>query len=174
MQAFARDEVGRFDDEAWRRFRGLSLRLCALLWVLAWPALAHAEEQCPRWFPDFRCDREGRWEGWVSPVTMPYYFEDPFITTEVQAYGIWHEFPGRSVFQGGDAYVAALQARLAITDRLRQLPRDERTVRRLDALVAQGRGRLQRLPCSAGVLREVRHQGAQRFTAFLCLHHRPF
>ena len=49
---------------------------------------------------------------------MPYLFEDPFPTSEIQLVGIWHQFPGRSAFRGGYAAVAAVQARLALTDRL--------------------------------------------------------
>jgi hypothetical protein len=75
-------------------------------------------EDCPLFFPDFRCDRSGRYEGFIMPMASPYLFEDPFITTGVQGVGIWHDFPGDSVFGGGDAWVAALQARVAITDRL--------------------------------------------------------
>jgi hypothetical protein len=51
-------------------------------------------------------------------MSSPYLFEDPFITTNVNAVGIWHDFPESSVFDGGDAWVAAVQARVAITDRL--------------------------------------------------------
>ncbi len=79
---------------------------------------AEPEEECPTWFPDFRCEREGRYEGFIMPMSAPYLFEDPFITTGVQAIGIWHDFPGNSVFQGGYARVYALQVRVAITDRL--------------------------------------------------------
>jgi hypothetical protein len=82
-------------------------------------AAAHsAEDDCPTLFPDLRCDRSGRYEGFVMPMASPYLFEDPFITTSLSGHGIWHEFPNNSVFNGGDAWVVALQARLAITDRL--------------------------------------------------------
>jgi hypothetical protein len=85
---------------------------------LASTARAAAPEGCPMYFPDLRCDRHGRYEGFSAPMSFPYLFEDPFITTGVYAWGLWHEFPERSVFQGGDATVAAVQLRLAITDRL--------------------------------------------------------
>jgi hypothetical protein len=81
-------------------------------------AAARQPEDCPRWFPDLRCDRTGRYQGFVEPVTLPYLFEDPFITTGLQLVGIWHSFPDSSVFQGGQAGVLALQARVAVTDRL--------------------------------------------------------
>jgi len=90
---------------------------CTALPALAEPAADPASE-CPTFFPDFSCERQGRYEGFIAPMTMPYLFEEPFITTGVSAYGIWHEFPNDSAFQGGDAWVVALQARVAITDRL--------------------------------------------------------
>jgi hypothetical protein len=75
-------------------------------------------EECPTWLPDFRCDRHGRYEGFVMPMQMPYLFEDPFITTGLSLHGIWHDFPEGSVMQGGELWLVALQARVAITDRL--------------------------------------------------------
>jgi len=51
-------------------------------------------------------------------MSMPYLFEDPYITTELNLVGIYHEMPKDSILQGGEAGVIALQARLAITDRL--------------------------------------------------------
>ena len=77
-----------------------------------------AEEECGTWLPDFSCDREVRPEGHVAPMSMPYLFEDPYITTELNLVGIYHGFPSDSLFNGGEAGVIALQARLAITDRL--------------------------------------------------------
>lgn len=75
--------------------------------------------ECPTWLPDLQgCERSGRFDGFVMPMQMPYLFEDPFITTGVQAVGIYHEYPGHSAFEGGNAWVAALQARIALTDRL--------------------------------------------------------
>jgi hypothetical protein len=79
---------------------------------------AHAA--CGGFLPDLTCDekREARPEGHVSPMSMPYLFEDPYITTGLNLVGIYHNFPSDSVFSGGEAGVIALQARLAITDRL--------------------------------------------------------
>ena len=69
--------------------------------------------------PDLTCDREAaRFEGFPAPMSAPIYFEDPFITTSLSAWGIYHQFPDGSVFQGGDARAAALQVRVALTDRL--------------------------------------------------------
>jgi hypothetical protein len=82
------------------------------------PAVAAQPEDCPKWFPDFQCDRSGRYEGFQMPIVQPYLFEDPFIVTGLYPYYVYHEFPGRSAFQGGEVHIAALQARIAITDRL--------------------------------------------------------
>ncbi len=82
------------------------------------PADAAQPDECPLLVPDLRCDRDGRYEGFIPTMAFPYLFEDPFITTGVSAHFIRHEFPGRSVFRGGEAWVIAVQARLAITDRL--------------------------------------------------------
>ena len=97
--------------------------LCSIvaMGTLLFAGLSHGagpEEECPTWFPDFRCEREGRYEGFIMPMSAPYLFEDPFITTGVQAVGIWHDFPGNSVFKGGYSRVYALQVRVALTDRL--------------------------------------------------------
>jgi hypothetical protein len=88
--------------------------------VLAIAFSAQAEECSENeWFPDFNCDhRTARYEGFTPPTSMPYLFEDPFITTGASAHVIWHDFPWDTAFRGGDMYVAALQLRLAITDRL--------------------------------------------------------
>jgi len=51
-------------------------------------------------------------------MSSPYLFEDPYITTELNLVGIYHNFPSDSIVGGGNAGVIALQARLAITDRL--------------------------------------------------------
>ena len=92
----------------------------AFLFVsLLLPAIAHAASECSELFPDFNCEgREGRYEGFSPTNSMPYLFEDPFITTGIFAHGIWHEFPGDSALRAGELYVLAVQARIAITDRL--------------------------------------------------------
>lgn len=81
------------------------------------PALADTEG-CDEWFPDLNCERSGRWEGFRKPIVSAFLFEDPFITTGAYAYHVYHEFPDRSVLGGGDANVAALQLRIALTDRI--------------------------------------------------------
>ncbi len=71
-----------------------------------------------KWFPDIRCGRHGRFEGFEMPISQPFLFEDPFITTGIYPYYVWHEFPTDSALGGGDAHILAVQARVAITDRL--------------------------------------------------------
>ena len=66
-------------------------------------------------------------DGFMSPVSNPVNFEDPRSTTEVRPLYVYHKIssdfarniggPGVDV-DGGDAHVVAVQARLAITDRL--------------------------------------------------------
>lgn len=86
--------------------------------LLVAPIASAENDGCEGWLPDFNCERDARYEGFTPPVSMPYFFEDPFITTEVSAHAIWHDFPWDSVFRGGDAYVLAVQARVAITEKL--------------------------------------------------------
>ncbi len=95
-------------------------------------AAASAEEGCT-WLPDLRCGRSGRFDGFHKPIVAPYLFEDPFIATGAYPYYVWHDFPNRSVFQGGEIHVAALQLRLALTDRLALIAtKDGRTWNRAD------------------------------------------
>jgi hypothetical protein len=95
----------------------IALALVACLAAAA-PAMASQPDDCPTWFPDFRCKRSGRFEGFQKPIVQPYLFEDPFITTGAYPYYLWHEFPDDSIFQGGHADAFALQLRVALTDRL--------------------------------------------------------
>lgn len=94
------------------------IRVAAWLALLLWlPASAFAsEEACEEWFPDFRCDRSGRYEGFHKPIVAPYLFEDPFITTNAVPYYVWHDLPNDSIFDGGSLHVASLQLRVALTD----------------------------------------------------------
>ena len=79
---------------------------------------AHAQEDCDKLFPDLTCDRSGRFAGFEKPIVQPYLFEDPFITTGLYPYYVWHQFPESSALEGGEAHVAAAQIRVAVTDRL--------------------------------------------------------
>lgn len=71
---------------------------------IAWPGfvtgLRHGFERAPR------------------PLDSPLYFEDPYINTDLRPIFLYHEFPRSSLMGGGHLTVLALQARLAITDRL--------------------------------------------------------
>jgi len=96
--------------------RFLFASLVSGLQLLAVPAFA--QEPCDEWFPDFRCERSGRFDGYNKPIVAPYLFEDPFITTNAVPYFLWHDFPERSVFDGGALYAAAVQLRVAVTDRV--------------------------------------------------------
>ena len=68
---------------------------------------------------------ESLWlEKTITPVTNPLYFEDPRITTEIRPIFANHWMPKSyhtgvgNVPLGGDVQVYAVQARIAITDRL--------------------------------------------------------
>jgi hypothetical protein len=56
-------------------------------------------------------------DGFISPVTNPFYFEDPRSLTEVRPLFIYQGAPtGNPIFHGGDIEYVGLQARLAFTD----------------------------------------------------------
>jgi hypothetical protein len=58
-------------------------------------------------------------DGFISPLTNPFYFEDPRSLTEVRPLFLYQATPIRnSIFHGGDIEFAGMQARLALTDRL--------------------------------------------------------
>ncbi|MEO0822222.1 MAG: hypothetical protein AAF074_17565 [Pseudomonadota bacterium] len=61
--------------------------------------------------------REGGFERYVPPVTNPLFNETPFITTEAKPLYIYHRIPDGFVSNGGTINVAALQLRLALTER---------------------------------------------------------
>lgn len=55
----------------------------------------------------------------VSPVTMPFYFEDPRALTEARPIFLYQSIPGNTPnFNGGSVYFFGSQFRLAFTDRL--------------------------------------------------------
>jgi hypothetical protein len=54
----------------------------------------------------------------VHPLTSPYYNEDSFVTTDIRAWFLHHDFPKSSAIGGGTAQVYAAQVRLALTDSL--------------------------------------------------------
>jgi hypothetical protein len=98
--------------------RTLIAHAAATLLIAALPAVAASDDSCPTWVPDLKCDRQGRYEGFVMPMSMPYLFEDPFITTGANLVGMFHTVDDRRNFKGADIGVLALQLRLAITDKL--------------------------------------------------------
>jgi hypothetical protein len=56
-------------------------------------------------------------DNFISPITNPFYFEDPRSLTELRPLFMWQGTPrGNPVFHGGDIEYLGLQARLAITD----------------------------------------------------------
>lgn len=61
--------------------------------------------------------RDG-FEKFPRPLDSPLYFEDPFINTDIRPIILHHEFPESSLLGGGDLTILAVQARLAVTDRL--------------------------------------------------------
>jgi hypothetical protein len=119
----ARSEVDREQDgvDVINRIAGVKILGVLLLLMLmgAFPAAA-SDTECDGFLPDFLCDseREARPPGHVNPMSMPFLFEDPYIATDINLVGIYHNYPSDSLMDGGEAGVVALQARLAITDRL--------------------------------------------------------
>jgi hypothetical protein len=57
-------------------------------------------------------------EHFHEPLGQPLYFESPFNDTGVRALYLKHNFSDQSLLQGGDVTVYAVQARLAITEKL--------------------------------------------------------
>ncbi|NBB77987.1 MAG: hypothetical protein GVY36_00840 [Verrucomicrobia bacterium] len=56
----------------------------------------------------------------VRPISAPYYHEDAFITSDLRAWYVEHDFDSDTagVLNNGSAMVAALQIRIALTERL--------------------------------------------------------
>src|SRR5439155_5685671 len=64
------------------------------------------------WFRSDHC-----FDGFISPVSNPFLFEDPRSLTEVRPIFLYQTIPGSNpLFRGGNAEFFGLQARLAITD----------------------------------------------------------
>src|SRR5262249_14417251 len=58
-------------------------------------------------------------DGFISPVTSPFLFEDPRSLTEVRPIFLWQQTPTTNpIFHGGDIEFFGIQARLAVTERL--------------------------------------------------------
>lgn len=60
---------------------------------------------------------EGGFSRYVPPVSNPIFNETPLITTEIRPIYFHQKIPGDFLTNGGDIDVAAIQARLAITER---------------------------------------------------------
>ena len=61
---------------------------------------------------------EGRHSRYVPPITNPIFNETPYITTEARPFYFYHKIPDDFVTDGGEVHLAALQLRLALTERL--------------------------------------------------------
>jgi hypothetical protein len=108
--------IGRRRSALWPRAGVVAAWGAALLLGIPTTGVAAS---CEGLFPGFTCDEwEARPEGHVAPMSMPFLFEDPYITTGLNFVGVYHNFPADSIFDGGEVGILALQARLAITDRL--------------------------------------------------------
>ena len=65
--------------------------------------------------PLFQSDHS--FDNFISPITNPFYFEDPRSLTEIRPLYIHQGAPSRNpIFHGGDVEYLGLQARLALTD----------------------------------------------------------
>lgn len=95
---------------------GRTALLCGAVLLAA--AGAHAQAECDVWFPDLSCERQARPDGSVMPMTFPFLFEDPYITTGTNAIGIWQRFPRGSLYGSGGLGLASIQARIALRERL--------------------------------------------------------
>lgn len=61
---------------------------------------------------------EDPFHSWISPVSNPTNFEDPRATAEIRPLFVFHMLDEGFVSEGGEAYVGAVQARVAFGDRL--------------------------------------------------------
>jgi hypothetical protein len=58
-------------------------------------------------------------DNFISPVTNPFFFEDPRSLTEIRPIFMYQSTPGSNyIFRGGDVEWFGMQARVALTDRL--------------------------------------------------------
>jgi hypothetical protein len=57
------------------------------------------------------------YEDFVMPVSNFIYFEDPFITTDLRLYYVYHDIPDDSVLRGGQVHAVAAQIRIALSER---------------------------------------------------------
>ncbi|MFO0822487.1 MAG: hypothetical protein U0792_05100 [Gemmataceae bacterium] len=77
-------------------------------------AMGNALGSCKEWFKS-----DHAFDGFISPVTNPFLFEDPRSLTEVRPIFMYQKIPsGQPDFNGGNIWYYGAQARLAVTDRL--------------------------------------------------------
>lgn len=106
--------------------RSLQHRLQAVLAagctsLIAGPALAQHTDFVLFGEPDAEMNAVAPENQFVHPITSPYYHENSFVTTDIRVWYLYHKFDNDGVANGGiggDAQVAAVQVRLALTDRL--------------------------------------------------------
>ena len=66
----------------------------------------------------FNCHSDTAYESLITPVSNPFFFEDPRSVTEVRPLFLYQTAPSRTpIFAGGDSYFFGLQGRLALNDR---------------------------------------------------------
>jgi hypothetical protein len=70
--------------------------------------------------PGRRClESDHAFDNFISPVTNPFFFEDPRSLTELRPVFIYQDTRDSNwIFQGGDVNYFGIQARLALTERL--------------------------------------------------------
>src|SRR5262249_38213737 len=65
--------------------------------------------------PLFQSDHT--FDSFISPISNPFYFEDPRSLTELRPVFFWQWAPrGNPIYHGSDIEYLGLQARLAVTD----------------------------------------------------------
>jgi hypothetical protein len=81
--------------------------------VVAIPGMVGIEPSGGR--PLFQSDHT--FDSFISPISNPFYFEDPRSLTELRPIFFWQGAPrGNPIYHGGDIEYLGLQARLAVTD----------------------------------------------------------
>lgn len=90
--------------------------IACLTAALAFPAAAQHADFVLFGEPDADAAAVPENQRFVAPITSPYYHENSFVTTDVRAWYLYHDFPNSVL--GGDVQVAAVQIRLALTDEL--------------------------------------------------------
>lgn len=103
------------------RFTPAFLGMCTSALLAAAPAQAQYADFILFGEPDSEMAAVPQTHQFVHPITSPYYHENSFITSDVRAWYVYHDFDSDGAANGGiggNAQVAAIQLRLALTDRL--------------------------------------------------------